>query len=57
MKCGICGVELTQEDVRAPTMDCGGDCLRCMADSGDPDCIEAMHELEPDNSEWFQEQE
>lgn len=24
------------------TADCGGDCLRCMAEAGDPDCIAAM---------------
>jgi hypothetical protein len=23
-------------------MDCGGDCLSCMAEAGDPDCIEEM---------------
>ncbi len=27
------------------TRDCGGDCLRCMAAAGDPDCQRAMHEL------------
>ncbi len=24
---------------------CGGDCLRCMADCGDPDCIAAIEAL------------
>lgn len=28
------------------SQDCGGDCLRCMADvARDPDCIEAMGEI------------
>ena len=26
------------------TRNCGGDCVRCMANSGDPDCIQAMKE-------------
>lgn len=34
--CGICNRPLgTSPD----TVDCGGDCLRCMAEAGDPDCI------------------
>lgn len=28
--------------------DCGGDCLQCMADCGDPDCIEELRNLEKD---------
>jgi hypothetical protein len=27
------------------SMDCGGDCLQCMADAGDPDCIRHVEEL------------
>lgn len=27
-----------------PWMDCGGDCLLCMANAGDPECIRAMSE-------------
>lgn len=44
--CQICGVPLDQPD-KPETLDCGGDCLKCMADvAGDPDCIEAMEEIE-----------
>jgi len=36
--CGICGRPLNLKD--DPTsLDCGGDCLRCMAEAGDPDCV------------------
>lgn len=41
--CGICGVALTPgESLRK---DCGGDCLLCMADAGDPSCIETAYRL------------
>lgn len=43
--CNICGTKLNvPED---PTSgDCGGDCLRCMAEIGeDPDCIRSMRAL------------
>jgi hypothetical protein len=44
-ECNICG--RTLDDPSDPTTeDCGGDCLRCMAEAGDPDCIAAMAELE-----------
>ena len=39
--CSICKRALDQPD-DATTLDCGGDCLRCMAESGDPECIESM---------------
>lgn len=42
--CNICGVKLNQPDKRE-TEDCGGDCLKCMAQAGDPDCIRAMKKL------------
>lgn len=41
-KCHICGVE-TQDTEPSPTLDCGGDCLSCMAEAGDLDCIETMY--------------
>lgn len=41
-KCNICGVE-TQDTESSPTLDCGGDCLSCMAEAGDLDCIETMY--------------
>jgi hypothetical protein len=41
-KCKICGRELDNPD-DPTTKDCGGDCLKCMAEIGkDPDCIAAM---------------
>lgn len=38
--CNICGRILNQPDDPS-TLDCGGDCQRCMAAAGDPDCIAA----------------
>lgn len=29
----------------ATSVDCGGDCVRCMADAGDPDCVRVMAEV------------
>lgn len=42
--CKICGRELDTSD--PTTQDCGGDCLKCMAEAGDPDCIKSMELLE-----------
>lgn len=42
--CNICGRPLDNPD-DPTTRDCGGDCLRCMADTGDPDCIRQLHKL------------
>ena len=39
--CHICNVLLDTSDADNERRDCGGDCLRCMAESGDPDC--ALH--------------
>jgi hypothetical protein len=50
--CGICKTELDQED-RPDTLDCGGDCLRCLAKFRYPDRVAAMREIEPENPEWF----
>lgn len=45
--CNICRRALNVPDDDT-TLDCGGDCLRCMADIGDdPDCIAAMDKLDP----------
>ena len=33
-KCRICGTQFDNE----LHQDCGGDCLLCMAEAGDPDC-------------------
>lgn len=44
--CRICGRKLDQPN-DPTTEDCGGDCLRCMAEvGGDPDCIAAMKRIE-----------
>lgn len=43
-KCKTCKCKLDDPD--DPTSrDCGGDCLKCMAEAGDPDCVEAMAEI------------
>jgi hypothetical protein len=43
--CQICGVKLDQSD-RPETLDCGGDCLKRMAEVAEgPDCVLAMSEI------------
>lgn len=39
--CNLCGVELSA-DTESLHYDCGGDCLTCMAQAGDPDCVERI---------------
>ncbi len=44
-KCKLCKREM---DIKGDltSKDCGGDCLRCMAEIGkDPDCIKEMYEI------------
>ncbi len=42
--CQMCGRPL--ENANDPlSADCGGDCLNCLADCGDPDCIAAIEAL------------
>lgn len=46
-RCKICGVILNQ--VGEPfTEDCGGDCLSCMAEAGDPEAVQKFRKLEDD---------
>ncbi len=45
MQCSICHRELNQSGM-PDTADCGGDCVRCMADSEDPECVELIRQLE-----------
>lgn len=52
--CHICKVPLNQPD-KTSTRDCGGDCLRCMAECGDTECMAVMAKLEPDNPKWKQD--
>lgn len=42
--CDVCDRELDRDDDPS-TEDCGGTCLRCMAEFGDPDCQRSMREL------------
>jgi hypothetical protein len=44
MNCGICNQELNIP-LRPETLDCGGHCLKCMADFGDPECEETLRNL------------
>ena len=44
MNCLICGRKLDDPDEPINSRDCGGDCLQCMADCGDPDCLQALVE-------------
>ena len=43
-ECDICHRPLDQTDDPG-TRSCGGTCLRCMAEVGDPDCAETMRRL------------
>ena len=44
-RCGTCLRELN--NVKDPrSVDCGGHCLQCMADAGDPDCVEEIRKIE-----------
>jgi len=40
-RCGVC----RREPGDLSTRNCGGDCLRCMAECGDPDCMASMDQL------------
>lgn len=51
-KCNICKRLMDQGP---DSTDCGGDCLRCMAECGDLDCMKIMHELEPNEQKWMDE--
>jgi len=44
-RCHICKRKLNNPHDRS-TQDCGGDCLRCMAWAGDPDCIARLKTIE-----------
>lgn len=52
--CCTCKVELDQPN-RPDTDDCGGDCVRCMAECYDPDCMATMREIEPNEPKWRDE--
>jgi len=41
--CATCKCVLDSSD--PASRDCGGDCLRCMAEAGDPECIASMKTL------------
>ncbi len=38
-RCSICKCVLDTEEDPVGSRDCGGDCLRCMAEAGDPGCL------------------
>ncbi len=42
--CGICKVRM-DNPYHPETADCGGDCVKCMAEAGDPGCITTMIRL------------
>ena len=46
-RCQICRRLLDDPTDPIRSMDCGGDCLQCMADSGDLDCIAKMATIDP----------
>ena len=46
VNCSICKRELEQPN-DPTTLDCGGDCLLCMAECGDPDAIALIRNMRP----------
>lgn len=42
--CGLCKRQLDRLGDPV-SLDCGGDCLLCMADAGDPDCTKAVAKI------------
>lgn len=42
--CGLCKSLLDNPTDPVRSRDCGGDCLLCMADCGDPDAIRSLRE-------------
>lgn len=42
--CAQCGQPMNVPGDLATT-NCGGDCVRCMAEAGDPECLQAMQQL------------
>ena len=55
--CRMCRCPLDVMDAPVKSMDCGGDCLECMAHAGDPDCVNSMSDLDVQEhntmSEWM----
>jgi hypothetical protein len=47
-RCLICRRLLDDPSDPIRSANCGGDCLQCMADSGDTDCIAEMAKIEPE---------
>jgi len=43
-KCQTCGREMNNEP-DSLNLNCGGDCMKCMADCGDPDCIVEVEKI------------
>lgn len=39
-RCNICR-RLMNDPADPTSLNCGGDCMRCLAEAGDPDCIAA----------------
>lgn len=55
-RCNICGVVMDQPDL-PETKNCGGDCLKCMAEIGeDPDCINAMWAIREERGKMKKEE-
>jgi hypothetical protein len=49
LHCQICQRLLDDPIDPVRSMDCGGDCLKCLADCGDTDCIAEMAKIDPEN--------
>ena len=49
MKCKTCGCKLDTEGYSGLRRDCGGDCLLCVADVGDPEAVAAILKMVRDD--------
>lgn len=54
--CKICKRKLNNPS-DPTTRDCGGDCLRCMAECGDPDCIKEMNRIKANRRDTIEKDE
>lgn len=49
LRCQVCKRPFDDPEEPVRSRNCGGDCLQCMSDCGDADCIAAMSKIDPDH--------
>lgn len=53
-KCNVCSVPLGTDHHQA-NFDCGGTCMKCMAEAGDPDCVRSLEEIRVPHNRFLPE--